>query len=492
MSTMTTMAATELFKRLPDRIFSPLASENRHRFWSVLCALYNHRFGPDAPLPPSRGYLLAEMHKFIENHITYDDAWVEEGGVSPKTPVDIRAIGVFGRLQEAGWFKVERHGLERTVQMPPIIGQFLGTLIGFAEAGPVFVSGKIRSIEDCLSHVISGEAGGDSLREAADQARNLIEHIRNTGANVRDLMESLDPNQPTASYVRSFFSDYVEQVFIGDYRELKTRDHPLSRRQIVIDAAERLSHDRERRATLIDWYAKKLCGGDREEAASRLERDFRRILELSLIEEYLERLDEELTRANRRALAVLDYKIRATQPMDDLIRSAISNVSCMEENEAPAVFAPDALMSGARLYSWPAATERKPPAALRQNRFSPRDAAINQLMREAIERRSMTAPKLAAYVARALSGKDEISSADLPIESIEDLCAYNALHKVASMQGSGRADLRLESLKLARDFIAVPIGATEEPHPFISGRPFRLRPRSPRAKARPTTGEKHE
>lgn len=486
---MKRVAALELFKRLPDRIFSPLASENRHRFWSVLCALYTHRFGPDAPLPPSRGYLQSEMHKFIENHITYDDAWVEEEGVSPKTPLEIRANGVFNRLVEAGWLRVERHGLERTVQMPPIIGQFLGTLVGFAEAGPVFVSGKIRSIEDCLSHVIAGDAGGDSLREAADQSRNLIEHIRNTGANVRDLMASLDPNQPTASYVRSFFSDYVEQVFIGDYRELKTRDHPLSRRQIVIDAAERLSHDRERRATLIDWYAKKLCGGNLDEAASRLERDFRRIFELSLIEEYLERLDDELTRANRRALAVLDYKIRAMQPMDDLIRSAIANVSRIDENAAPSVFAPDALMCGARLYAWPVVTERKPPAALRQSRFSPRDAAINQLMREAVERRSMTAPKLAAYVARALSGKDEISSVDLPIASIEDLCAYNALHTVASLQGSGRADLSLESLKLARDFNAVPISSTEEPHPFISGRPFRVRLRSSQAMAKPT-GEK--
>ena len=120
---MTTMAATELFKRLPDRIFSPLASENRHRFWSVLCALYNHRFGPDAPLPPSRGYLLSELHKFIENHITYDDAWVEEGGVSPETPLNVRAIGVFGRLQEAGF------GYEAAKGLYGQLGGFVGSLV---------------------------------------------------------------------------------------------------------------------------------------------------------------------------------------------------------------------------------------------------------------------------------------------------------------------------------------------------------------------------
>jgi hypothetical protein len=304
-------------------------------------------------------------------------------------------------------------------------------------------------------------------------------------------MEALDPNQPTATYVRAFFDEYVERVFIGDYRELRTRDHPLSRRQAVIDAAEKLANDQGRRIALVDWYAQKLCVGNREQAATRVDRDLRRILELSLIEDYLERLDDELRRANRRALAVLDYKIRAARPMDDLIRSAIANVSRMDEDAAPAVFAPDALMSGGRLYSWPAIVERKPPAPLRKKEFSPREAAFGRIMQAAIARRAVTAPKLAAYVDRALDGKNEIDSRALPIESVEDLCLFHTLHTVALMQGSGSAKLFMDSRLLARRFVAIPTSDAEQPHRLISGRPFRIRPRSGRLPSTPP-GDKHE
>ena len=100
-----------------------------------------------------------------------------------------------------------------------------------AETGPVFVSGKIRSIDANLQMVIDGKASGDSLAEAAEQARNLLEHIRNTGTNIRDITGVSAPRHyRTSQYVQRFFSDYIERVFIGDYRELRTSEHPLSKR----------------------------------------------------------------------------------------------------------------------------------------------------------------------------------------------------------------------------------------------------------------------
>ena len=53
--------APSLFQRLPEQIFSPLASANRRQYWHLLCALYDRRFGPDAPLPPGNGFLLREI-----------------------------------------------------------------------------------------------------------------------------------------------------------------------------------------------------------------------------------------------------------------------------------------------------------------------------------------------------------------------------------------------------------------------------------------------
>jgi hypothetical protein len=476
-------ASLALFKRLPDLIFTPLGSPNRQLYWSVLCALYRYRFGPDAPIPPSYGYLLHDIHKFIEDYISYEDNWTPEEDDPPETPTNTRAMAIFRRLQEAGWFRIERHGLERTVTMRPAVGQFLAELIKFAERGPIFVSGKIRLIADSMSYVSSGDpnkATGENLREAATLSRELIEHIRNTGTNVRDLIDALDPDMPTSQYVRAFFQDYIVQMFIGDYRELRTKEHPLSRRRQIIETAETISLDMERRAALIGWYAQYFANGSRTDAETMMERDLARVCELSRIEEYLDRLDEELRRANRKALAVLDYRIRSVRPLDALIQSAIANVKMLPDRGIPAVLAPGAMMAGTRLFEPRVAKERQRPVPLKKPVFSPREIALARLMQRARDARTVTPVSLSAYVARALDGGGAAASDVLPLSNIEDLRAYQTLQTVAMAQGSGSARLASNSRLLARTFDAVPTGRDELPHPYFSGRPFLIRPRQAR------------
>ena len=167
--------------------------------------------------------------------------------------------------------------------LAPTVSQFLSELSGFAETGPVFVAGKIRAIELNVMAVANG-AGGDSLAEAAESARNLIEHIRNTGLNVRDVMSALTPDLATGEYVRRFFSDYIESIFIGDYRELRTREHPLARRLQILDVLERVVCAGEIYERLTVWYQKNMAGGDRVRAVRILERNLKRIRDLSRID----------------------------------------------------------------------------------------------------------------------------------------------------------------------------------------------------------------
>lgn len=486
-------AAIALFERLPDRLFSPLGSANRKGYWSVLCALHRHRFGPDAPLAPSYGHLQHNIHKFIENHIAYDDAWVDEDGDEPDTPFNMRAIGIFNRLLEAGWFRTDRYGMERTVTMRPAVSQFLSVLVNFAETGPVFVSGKIRAIDATLNLVVKGEASGESLREAADQARNLLEHVRNTGTNVRDLMDSLDPTQSTAQYVKGFFRDYIEEVFIGDYRELRTREHPMSRRQPILQAVEHLSTNGVERTRLLAWYEQRVAGGDRNRAEAMFDRDVHRLFELDRIDEYLDRLDNEIYRANRRAIAVLDYRLRSVRPLDDLIQQAISRLESGSDVDMVPVFGPESLMGGGRLAEPRANTERPPPAPLRQPTFSPYEKAKARLMQRVREARSMTAPKLSAYVGRALSSPDAVTNETLPLKTIEDIRAYQALQSIAMSMSSGSARLKADSRRLAHGFDVLVSGDSEQDHPLLSGRPFQICRRQRRAEApSPESDKAHE
>ncbi len=87
-------AATLLFERLPDRLFAPLASPNRHRYWALLCRLHTKRFGPDAPLPPSHGFSVREIIQDIEDELVTQDLWENEDGATPDTPIAIRSNAV--------------------------------------------------------------------------------------------------------------------------------------------------------------------------------------------------------------------------------------------------------------------------------------------------------------------------------------------------------------------------------------------------------------
>lgn len=184
------------------------------------------------------------------------------------------------------------------------MGQLLTQLINFAETGPVFVSGKIRAIDAAVAQVHKGEASGDLLREAAEQCRNLLVYIRNTSTNVRDLMAAIGAEPTTAQYVRSFFTSYVQEVFIGDYQELRTRS-TLVQAPADPGRRHRNRHQPEQRSRLLsDWYVNRLSSGDDKKGQAAFQRDLQRLYELDRIEEYLERLDEEIRVADRRALAL--------------------------------------------------------------------------------------------------------------------------------------------------------------------------------------------
>ena len=475
-------ASIALFQRIPERLFGPLASQNRHGYWALLCHLHRRRFGPDAPLPPSYGFLQREINQEIEDHLKYADEWQPESGDQPDTPLNIRAIGIFNRLVEAGWFRVEKYGIEKTVNMAPAVGQLLTQLINFAETGPVFVSGKIRAIDAAVDQVHKGLASGDLLCEAAEQCRNLLVYIRNTGTNVRDLMVAIGAQPTTAQYVRSFFTSYVQEVFIGDYQELRTREHPLSKRQQILDAVTDIDTRPEQRSRMLDWYVNRLSGGDDKKGQAAFQRDLQRLYELDRIEEYLERLDEEIRVANRRALAFLEYKLRAIRPIDNLLRQTLDRLIANPDIEVGPVFPPDVLMGGARLAQPRKELPRLAPTPLRQVIISD----IGNLLRRAQERRSITPMKLRAYAEKVLQDTAAAGSDALPCGSIEDLRAFQALTSVAMVTNSRIARLEMEGRASApgMELRYTSDGATD--HPYLSGKPFTLSWRKRQTKNRET------
>ena len=467
-------ASRLLFDRLPDRLFTPLSSANRHRYWALLCFLHEKRFGPNAPLPPSHGFSNKEILQDVEDELLTQDAWESEGDDTPETPIKIRAIAVFNRFHDSGWFRIDRHGVDKKVTMLPAVSQFLTVLVSFAETGPVFVSGKIRSIDLNVQQIVQGAAGGDTLSETADQARNLLEHVRNTGTHIRDIMEALSAEVITAQYVRRFFNEYIERVFIGDYRELRTKEHPLSRRLQILRAVDEIDSSKDHRERLIAWYQAKRCSGDRRKAEQLFEKDILRLGDLRHIDEYLDRLDDEIRRANRRALAFLDYRLRSLRPIDHIVKHAIEAALVGKLPKLGDPFPPGEMICSERLAEPRKLVERLAPSSLRRQVPSEEEVARSRVMLRARENRSISPPKLAQYVVKKLGEKTQITSDAINLYSIEDVRAYQALAGIGLAMSSDSRRLQLTAMTMAKGFLVRQTSDFEPEGSLISGRSFTI------------------
>ncbi|MFT3754788.1 MAG: DUF5716 family protein [Pseudoxanthomonas sp.] len=419
-----------LFSVVPSGLFGPLASANRAHYWLLLCRLFDEFFGPDAPLPPSHGFARREIVAAIERYLLSDDPWEDEEGQTPDTPLVTRANNIHDRFRQAGWLRQEKVGAREMVSMVPAVHTLLSTLIEFAEHPPSFVASSVRTIELQLQQVIEGKASGDMLDKAADEARRLLVSLSSMSLQVRDLMPELSKAETTAQFARQWFERYVGQFFIGDYADLHKADHPLARRSSILSMAQQVETTALRDGVL-DWYREHVTGGDGERADVRLQRSLRRLRELERIDEYLGRLDDDIRQANRRALAFLDYRLRAPDKLDVLLRRAIAGAMTALEDELRLPVAPDALMDESQLRS----PRRKPQPIPRSANIvqppTPEQLARLSLLRRMKRARLVTAEDMARYVGRHLPASGSLDSERLGIASIEDLRAYQALLTLA-------------------------------------------------------------
>ena len=200
-----------------------------------------------------------------------------------------------------------------------------------------------------------------------------------------------------------------------------------------------------------------------------------KIAELSRIDAYLERLDDEIRRANRMALAYLDYRLRAVRPLTALIGQAIDAVVTHGSKAAElAPFAPAQCISAEHLAAPRVKTVRQPPSRLRKRVISPEQAARAALDVRARDRRMMSPSKLAAFVRQQLGAADAIPSTSLPIDSIEAVRALQLLATIAAANATTSPSQHAYARNMSIGFTAMRTSGEEITNKGISHLPFRI------------------
>lgn len=429
------MAEQGLFDRLPQGLFAPLASPNQISYWNLLLRLFDRYFGPDASPPEGDGFVRRSITLEIERFIQEDPNWItEEGSEGPETPLSIRSNYIFNRLIDAGWLREDRLGVRWFIVMPTPVQKFLELLRQFAEEGPQLIGGKVQMIYNQLQQAaLNPEKEFGGFHEAALQARQLISILSAITMRVREAMHLLSKQDSTASYVRSFFDNYIGQLYIRDYHDLRTENHPLRHRWDIIKIAHLLRDDPAKRRLMIDNYQVAFRCATRQEAEDRFEKDVLRLLMFSEIDTYLDRLNTSVDRATSRAIDYLQYKLRTQTNLDRLLSHAINRI---KDPESGAQISSGLLLPGALIADTclpPSVRRNTPPqrTVMQKKVMTIEQRATIRLRRAMKMSREVTIEQIRKYLAAHLDGKGIIDSDALPIATIHDFCLFVVVARLA-------------------------------------------------------------
>lgn len=424
---------TSIFDRLPEGIFRPLASSNRRHHWDLLIHLYERLFSPDAPPVDADGLLHRTITMEIERFILTRSDWVGEEGDEPDSPLNVRANLALARLVECGWLREEGVGLRKFLDMHPTVQKFLEILWQFAEEGPQLIGGKVQLIYNQLIEVDknpSQQAGG--FAEAAKQSRQLVSLLKNTAVRVKDVLAELANKDSTAAYIEAFFSEYISKIFIRDYHDLRTDNHPLRHRFDILRIVYELRDEPAKRDVLVSWYRTAHQLATDLEAEEMFEKDVSRFLLLGNIETYLDRLDANINKATSRAIAYINYSLRTRSHIDTLIRQSIESAIRVDEAGEPIMAA---LPSGA-LFSEQRLREAREPSTppqrstIRKKVMTTEQRAMATLHKTMTRHREVTGKMVMNYLESQAKSGTALDSGSMRIESVPDLIAYACLSRL--------------------------------------------------------------
>ena len=247
--------------------------------------------------------MVASIERFLVRWDDGHETISEELG----TPVNLRAHDALSSFLDSGWLSIDRVGFTQFMIMRPTVQSLFELLKTFAEQGPEFIGGRVQSVRNNLLQVLADpEKNAAVFQVAAKECSALLRMLNTTRMRVREASEYLRAQESTHLFLEKFFGDYISSLYIGDYSDLFSRNHPLASRWDIVDLASRITEEPESREQLRRWYRKNLRCRSNEEADVWIDSDTAHVLALREVDRLLARLkDAVISRLRSRLLSVL-------------------------------------------------------------------------------------------------------------------------------------------------------------------------------------------
>jgi hypothetical protein len=421
---------TNLFDRVSERLFRPLgAIEHTRRNWALISHVYNDFFAPEADPPEGEGWTQRRVTASIERFLQH---WDDHYGANPDelaSPLNIRANGALKVLVDSEWLSMDRIGFTQYVIMKPTVQSLFELLNTFAEQGPEFISGRVQSIRNNLVQVKADPVANAAVFQlAGKECAALLRMLNTTRMRVREASEMLRQQEATHVFLQSFFGEYISGLYIGDYADLFSRNHPLASRWEIIDLVLQIADDPDSREKLRDWYRKNFHCRNNEEADQLVDADAARVLALRDVDRLLTRLKEAVTRANDQALGYLEYKVRAHGNfdlwIDQTIEAVVRTADSLDDQdvEMPTGWSQGRLLNEDSLKPVAVKPKKRQGAIIQKRELTPEEQARRLVRRIMKGNREVSESRIIDYIKRHIPPGGELESSEMQVESINDLC----------------------------------------------------------------------
>lgn len=442
------------FGQLGPDIFTVFSGANRVLYEFAILAVYNELYRSDL-LFPSEAEVVGTIYQCLTREPTLwaeDEAPVDFDRLVTRTGrrvrrrrvagVDDAATGtligrsrhIYARLLQTGWLDEVRYGLKTTVEMPSGAMRLAEFLCLLKEGAAEQVGGLVIEVRNAIRMVREMPfENALGLNKAARDAAAFGRYLRSVLAALREVDRQVLGSETLAERLRFYFEDFVERVLLRDYTAISTTSHPYRHRRAILSSLELLEESENDIAAVADAYQEARLASDTRGARDLVHEDLFRIRRVfERIEEAFEAIQQHRARLETRLRNVVRYAGRRTsflQRSEAVIQGLDALLARDRDGEGVAgMIEPRAAVFATELLARPRGHRRvvsdidlaiPPPDPLREFR--------RQLEREYLDRLAITPTKVSRFLERRVPPFGQTSAARMPIETIDDFLAFEAL-----------------------------------------------------------------
>lgn len=442
-----------LFRRLPDDLFRPLSGPNRHVYVEILSSLHKLFFSDSAAsIFPSDKTVRTEIEETLISLSLRD--WMPEDDDETLPDIPDNAAGhawrAYRRLVRCGWLEEEQEGYATRVVIPSDVGRLLSALLEISSQRTRLYGGVVQSIYNSIRQVKEQpEKQAAALAEAAHQAHEFFLHLRSLEYGLRDLTKSLKNIHDPKKLLGSFFTDFVEEFLVADYKTLHTQENPFRFRTEILRIVRELRFSTIAKETLPTAYLRLQIVKSLGDALGRVDQDLQvlqRVFEEA--DNHLARIDTYRSSLERRVAESIRYLdktqpgaaarlARLTSRLADVDESMLCMLPPLHRMARILPLSPKSPRS-------PSSTKQPPdPQRLRIRVPNPAHAERLKAIREYQKRRQVDPKRIEEYLERSLANHNEISARNLSIETVDDFIAFAHLRQLKRFAQMGKAGQRL-------------------------------------------------